>query len=266
MADFVIREYRAGDIPALKAIWAECFGDPETMVEDFYRILPRMGFGLVAEHEGEVAGAAHMIEGMSLENGERIPCAYLYAVGVFERFRGHGMGSALSRGCAELAGKRGARIICTQPAKESLYKWYEDIINTGHRLCRSASELENTEGFAERISAAEYHALRESFLTGTEHMSATKAVIEFEEALCIAYGGGLFKTENGIAAAYIEDGKCHVKELLSSGDKAKEAAAVGFKLGTAGTVLYQAGEDADSYLAYDNDKMSSACIWNVSFD
>lgn len=266
MADFMIREYRAGDIPALKAMWAECFGDPEKMVDDFYRVLPQMGFGLVAELEGEVAGAAHMIEGMSLENGEHIPCAYLYAVGVFESFRGHGMGSALSQGCKELAKKRGAEIICTQPAKKSLYKWYGDIINTKHHLCRRAEELESREGFAERISAAEYHAIRESYLIGTEHMSATLPVIEFEESLCIAYGGALFKTEKGIAAAYLEDGACHVKELLTRGDKLKEAAAVGFKLGASETVLYQAGEAADSYVAFDNDKISPACIWNISFD
>ena len=266
MADFIIREYIAGDIPSLKAMWAECFGDPEMMVDDFYRILPDMGFGLVCELEGEVCGAAHMIEGMSFENNGHIPCAYLYAVGVFERFRGHGMGSALSKGCKELAKKRGAEIICTQPAKKSLYQWYEDIIDTRHRLCRSAVELESSEGFAEKISAEEYHALRESLLTGTEHMSATKAVIEFEEALCFAYGGALFKTENGIAAAYLEEGACHVKELLTKGDMLKEAAAVGFKLGAAETVLYQASDNAESYVAYDNDKMSPGCIWNISFD
>ena len=266
MADFIIREYRAGDIPALKSIWAECFGDPEAMVDDFYRILPEMGFGLVAELQGEVAGAAHMIEGMSIENREHIPCAYLYAVGVLEKFRGHGMGSALSRGCAELAKKRGAEIICTQPAKQSLYKWYETIIGTEFNLCRSIIELKSSEGFAERISAAEYYSQRESLLTGTEHMSAALPVIEFEEALCIAYDGGLFKTENGIAAAYLEDGKCHIKELLTGGDKEREAAAVGFKLGASETVLYQPGGNTHRYVAFDSEKMSGSCIWNISFD
>ena len=97
-------------------------------------------------------------------------------------------------------------------------------------------------------------------------MSASLPVIEFEEALCIAYSGGLFKTEAGIAAAYMEDGKCHIKELLSSGDKMADAAAVGFALGAAKTVVYQPGCEGNSYVAYDNEKMGTGCIWNISFD
>ncbi len=263
MADFIIRECREADYASLKAIWAECFGDPEQMVESFLNILPRMGFGLCAEIEGEVAGAAYMIEGMRIGH---IPCAYLYAVGVFEKFRGHGLGSAISRACKDRAKERGAEIICTQPAKKSLYKWYESIIGTEHRLCRKKTELEAAFGHVERISAEEYFALRESFLEGREHMSASLAVIEFERELCLAYGGDLFKTEKGIAAAYIEDGACHIKELLSSGDRYKEAAAVAAFLETERAVLWEADSRGMDYIAYDSDKMSNNCVWNISFD
>ena len=263
MTDFVIRECREADHASLNAIWAECFGDPEQMVDSFLNILPRMGFGICAETDGEIAGAAYMIEGMRVGSE---PCSYLYAVGVFEKFRGHGLGSAISRACKERAKERGAEIICTQPAQKSLYKWYEDIIGTEHRLCRRKTELEAISAPVERICAEEYFALRESFLDGTEHMSASLAVIEFERELCLAYGGDLFKTEKGIAAAYIEDGKCHVKELLSSGDRCKEAASVAAFLGTEKAVLWEAASDGLDYIAFDSDKMHKNCQWNISFD
>ncbi len=263
MTDFVIRECREADNASLKAIWAECFGDPEQMVDSFLDILPRMGFGLCAEINGEVAGAAYMIEGMRVGSDA---CAYLYAVGVFEKFRGHGLGSAISRACKERAKERGAEIICTQPAQKSLYKWYEDIIGTEHRLCRKKTELEAVHAPVERIAAEEYFAVRESFLEDSEHMSASLAVIEFERELCHAYGGDLFKTENGIAAAYIEDGKCHVKELLSKGNKHEEAAAVAAFLKVEKAVLWEATEEGLDYIAFDSNKMHKNCVWNISFD
>lgn len=263
MTDFVIRECREADRASLKAIWAECFGDPEQMVDSFLNILPRMGFGLCAELEGEIAGAAYMIEGMSVGAA---PCAYLYAVGVLEKFRGHGLGSAISRACKERAKERGAEIICTQPAQKSLYKWYESIIGTKHRLYRRRTQLEAAFGKAESLSAKEYCELRESFLAGREHMKASLAAIEFERELCLAYGGDLFRTEAGIAAAYIEDGACHIKELLTSGNKPEEAAAVAAALETERAVLWEPAEQGSDYIAFDNGKMNKNCVWNISFD
>ena len=263
MTDFVIRECREADHASLKAIWAECFGDPEQMVDSFLNILPRMGFGLCAEIDGEVAGAAYMIEGMRVGSE---PCAYLYAVGVFEKFRGHGLGSAISRACKKRAKERGAEIICTQPAQKTLYKWYESIIGTEYKLCRKKTELEAVSAPVGKISAEEYFALREDFLSGREHMSASLAVVEFERELCRAYGGDLFKTENGIAAAYIEDGKCHIKELLSTGNRHEEAAAVAAFLQVESAVLWEAAEDGLDYIAFDRDKMHKNCQWNISFD
>lgn len=263
MADFVIRECREADFASLKAIWAECFGDPEQMVDSFLEILPRMGFGLCAELEGEVAGAAYMIEGMSY--GER-RCAYLYAVGVLEKFRGHGLGSALSKACKERAKERGAEIICTQPAQKSLYKWYESIIGTKHRLFRKKTELKAAFGAAEILSPAEYSELREKFLSDKEHMKASPAVIEFERELCLAYGGELFRTEKGIAAAYIEDGACHIKELLTAGNKEQEAAALAAFLQTEKAVLWEASSEGIDYIAFDSSIMNKNCVWNISFD
>ena len=266
MTDFEISLYRREDIPALKALWAHCFGDPEEMVDRYFEILPRMGFGLCAYVSGQVAGAAYMIEGMSHVKSEESPCAYLYAVGVFSDYRGKGLGSALSQECKKLAMERGAKIICTQPAKDSLYNWYAEIIGTKHTLFRKTTELKSAAGTTEKISAKEYALLREELLLSTEHMRASEAVIEFQQALCKAFGGDLFRTENGIAAAYIEEGKCYVKELLSRGCPEKEAAAVGYAMNLEDTVLFQASPVGDKYLAFESEQISKNCVWNISFD
>ena len=50
MTDMVVyREYRAEDIPALSALWKECFGDSDGFIRKFFAALPSIGGGAVAE-------------------------------------------------------------------------------------------------------------------------------------------------------------------------------------------------------------------------
>ena len=44
-----INEYRQEDIPSLKRLWTETFGDAPELVDRFFELLPSMGTGLVAE-------------------------------------------------------------------------------------------------------------------------------------------------------------------------------------------------------------------------
>ena len=48
-----INEYRQDDIPSLKRLWMETFGDAPELVDRFFELLPSMGTGLVAEADGE---------------------------------------------------------------------------------------------------------------------------------------------------------------------------------------------------------------------
>ena len=46
MAEMLFREYRSSDIPALTSLWTNIFGDSESLVSAFFRILPETGLKL----------------------------------------------------------------------------------------------------------------------------------------------------------------------------------------------------------------------------
>ena len=48
MSAFEIREYKMWDVPAMRKLWHEVFGDPEELTEIFYLMLPDMGSAVVA--------------------------------------------------------------------------------------------------------------------------------------------------------------------------------------------------------------------------
>lgn len=57
-----INEYRQEDIPSLKRLWTETFGDASELVDRFFELLPSMGTGLVADSGGELLGAAYLLD------------------------------------------------------------------------------------------------------------------------------------------------------------------------------------------------------------
>ena len=78
-----INEYRQEDIPSLKRLWMETFGDAPELVDRFFELLPSMGTGLVAEADGELLGAAYLLDA-ELWSPEKPPVklGYIYAVAV----------------------------------------------------------------------------------------------------------------------------------------------------------------------------------------
>ena len=66
MADFTLREYTPGDVPALSFLWRDVFGDPLSFTAEFYALLPDMGSAVAAEMNGKLIGAAHVLNGFEL--------------------------------------------------------------------------------------------------------------------------------------------------------------------------------------------------------
>ena len=146
MNNCLFREYCPDDLPSLKSLWVRVFGDPPALVDDFFRLLPRMGNCFIAEENGSLLAMASVITGFQLYHPGRAldRCAYLYAVATEEAARGRGLGAAVSRGAAELGRQAGAELLCTLPAEQHLYDWYRDILSLRHvsaRTLRFAAEL-----------------------------------------------------------------------------------------------------------------------------
>ena len=271
MSDAVIREYRGGDIPEMSALWQAVFGDSEGLVNSFLQLLPDMGTAAVAEVNGKIAGAAYAVTGMELvsASGKVQTCGYIYAVAVAPEFRGSGIGRALTERSAELARDRGAEIICTLPAEESLYAWYKTIIGTECALHRQRFEVESAAAApVQSLTAAEYGQRREALLKDRCHLRPSHTTLEFQHRFCEELGGGLYACGGGICAAYIEDGAAVIKELTAPDgtDAASIAASIGAALGTKRAVYYLPAPDGEPYLAAEPGSVPADCVWNITFD
>ena len=213
----MIRPYLPADRGQLIDLWSRVFGDPPDLVESFYDLLPYMGSCCVAAESGKVLGMAHLIHGLTLWQPKQTPvtCGYLYGVAVAEEARGRGLGGELSRGAAELGRAQGAELLCTLPAEESLYRWYERILNLRCRSSRTVYAADALPVGCFRISTAEYGYYREDLLQKTPHVELNNAAMAFQAALCEAYGGGLYRSKDALFCATCEDGVWQFHEVLS---------------------------------------------------
>lgn len=266
MADFTLRETHAEDYAALSALWQRCFGDPPELIEKFFTLLPELGRGVTALYQGRAVGAAYALTGLELLPGNK-SCGYVYAVAVDESCRGLGIGGELSIAAAEAARKAGAEIICTLPAEESLYGWYEKLIGVKYSLRRGKLLCEAAEGECCEISAEEYAVRREELLSGKPHIRFPAAYLEFQRELCKCYGGGFFAVGDGIAAAYPEGDTVMIKELIlpAGAERNAVAAAVAAKLGADFALRYEPAADGERFVACDS-ALPWDCAWDLALD
>lgn len=262
MADFTLRETRAEDYAALSALWQQCFGDPPELIERFFTLLPDLGRRVTALYQGRAVGAAYALAGLELLP-EHKSCGYIYAVAVDESCRGLGIGGALSVAAAEDARQAGAEIICTLPAEESLYDWYEKLIGVKYALHRRERRCKAAAGDCREISAAEYAQRREELLRGRAHIRFPAAYLEFQYELCKCYGGGFFAVGEGIAAAYPEGDTAKICELIGADKTA--AAAVAARLGAAYALSYEPAAAGERFMACDC-SLPWDCVWNLALD
>lgn len=269
MTELTIREYRPEDIPALTRLWMDSFGDSEKLISEFFRLLPDMGTGLVAQQDGKLIGMAYAITGMELLGVEEKPpvCGYIYAVAVDKAHRGLGAGRILSIAAADKAKERGAGIICTLPAEPSLYKWYEEIISVQCALYRRRELVDSAEFEpVMELSSTEYMLWRENMLKDRPHLHLSNPSLEFQRILCREYGGGFYAVGSGIAAAYRDGDMGIIRELICPPqDRLALAASIGSALGTEKLSLFEPCEDGDAYIAASR-PLPSDCLWNLSFD
>ena len=67
------REIRPDDRKALVSLWVRVFGDAPELVEAFLDLLPEMGTGVMAEENGELLGAAYLVDGFTLISPDSAP-------------------------------------------------------------------------------------------------------------------------------------------------------------------------------------------------
>lgn len=258
MADFTLREYEKGDLPALKEIWLSCFDDFEAFVDGVHALLPRLGTAVAAVYQGEVCGGAYILEDMTLpaEEGAR-KLALIYAVGVKRECRRLGMGAALVRKAVSLARARGADFVTILPAQDSLYGWYKSAADFDCCLYRRERLVEAADmGLVSRISPEEYFARRRALLPESPSVEYGESASAMQELLINTYFGGFYACAGAIAAgSSLNDELGVITELLCPVGMDEElfAAAVGFEMGVENVRLLSAGRKGQ-------DKKYIACV------
>ena len=258
----LLRPIAERDIPQLVSLWAGVFGDPPALAEAFLTRLDALGFGWAAVEGERVLGAAYGVDALSLE-GEK--CLYLYAVAVLPEARGRGLGTALSRAVFDTGLSRGAAYRCTEPAEPSLFDWYRRVLGVGPVLYRQRQTLESAPlRRVWTVTPEAYAAARESLLSGRAHIRYDAAALRYEEDNCRLFGGALFASAQGIAAAQVDGGTARIRECLGP-EPEKLAASVGAALGCAKVELLSSADSGEMFLAGDR-PLPPGTVWNLCFD
>lgn len=149
-----------GEVPALRQLWREAFGESEAFLNLFFSAAYDPGRCFVAV-EGGVLGA--MLYWFDCEyRGEKV--AYLYGIATAKSHRGRGLATALMEKAQAHLEKRGYAFSLLVPARESLFRFYGQ---RGYEIVGYLKEMIVTAGKPipiREVTAAEYAQLRRMLL------------------------------------------------------------------------------------------------------
>ena len=276
MAALVIRRSDArDDINGMKKLWAEVFGDPEDLIDDFFATLYAPGRALLALEGNALLGCVYLLPGAALVSGsgERESAVYFYALAVTPTRRGEGIGAALTAQSAALCREAGAAL-CLMPGEESLRAWYAgrsgfaDLSTVQTELY---PVLDNTPEITLRpVSAADYAAKREALLAHTPHAALPEEFFRFQEKLCARSGGALLEIadadgKNGLACVETAGDCAEIKELLFGGDVSRAAGKIALRFGASACRVTRPGAAKDAVMAL-GAKTAPGLWWGPVFD
>ena len=187
------------DIPALKRIWAACFGGEKEYADFYYRTRFRPKETLVWREKGVPVS---MMTLMPLTIAGQAG-AYVYAVATLPGYRGRGLVRKLSAFAENVLRQQGRTFMALVPAEPPLFAFYEKL---GYRTSfyQWEKELSCPEGGRELTSFARCHfgkfaKLREEYFSGFPGGAAhPKRELRYIYRELCRYNGGVF--------TFLEDG------------------------------------------------------------
>ena len=192
MSDF--RPSRREDLPRLRQLWKDCFGDTDAFLDRFFSTAYAPERSAVLTEDARLAGGAYWFDCFLADK----KLAYVYAVAIDPNRQGMGLGTTLMEAIhcrLRTAGYAGVLLV---PGSEGLRRYYERF---GYRTC-SFRPTEVSLPALTPITAEEYAALRRSLLPSNGVVQEAENVA-FLSALADFYRGG-----DSIAALSREDGSC----------------------------------------------------------
>ncbi len=191
---------KPSQIPQLRSLWKEAFGDTDAFLDHFYTIAFSPDRCLCATIDGEVAAMAYWFDCEAY--------AYIYAVATAEKHRGKGISHALMARIHEILTQRGYAGCILVPGEESLRRFYAGM---GYENCGGLEEFDakaTTPLPLRKLGREEYAALRRQYLP---QGGVIQEGINLDFLSCWAT---FYEAPNALAAAVWEEGKLLVLDLL----------------------------------------------------
>lgn len=204
----------SAQIPQLKRLWQQAFGDPMAFIDGFFRT------GFSPERcrcltlDGSVAAALYWFDGE--ENGR---FAYIYAVATEASHRGKGLCRALMENTHRHLAAQGYAGAVLVPAESHLWDYYGSM---GYRPFGSirhfAVQAENPAFSLQEITAESYIALRKDYLSANA-MQEDQAIGFYDT------WGKFYEGKDCLFAAATDGELLYVQEFLGNPDRAPGAVA-----------------------------------------
>ena len=157
----IIKAPKQTDIPALRSLWKDTFGDTDAFLEIFFSTAFSTERSLCACIDSEAVGMLYWFD--CTYEGKKI--AYLYAVATHRDYRGRGICHALMDEVHRLLRELGYSGVILVPAKENLFDFYARL---GYETCAHHTVIHSTAEDAciemRSLSAQEYAELRRQLL------------------------------------------------------------------------------------------------------
>lgn len=206
-------------IPQLRQLWKEAFGDTDAFLDWFYKSAFAPQRCLCVTKSGEVAAAAYWFS-----CGEY---AYVYAVATAKAYQGKGLCHTLMEDIHALLARQGYAGCIVVPGEESLRRFYSDM---GYEDFGGIKEFHCEAGTPlpiRKISTEEFAAMRRQYLP-------EGGVIQENENLTFLSGWAEFFTGKDFLLAAVREGdSLNGLELLGNANAAPGIlAALGVKRGS----------------------------------
>ena len=189
------------DLPALKALWQDCFGDPQEYIALYFDHYWQPERLFVLEAEGAPRAMCAWFE-LELHGA---PAAYFYAVATDPAYQGRGFCRRLMSWAEETLTQAGIRQFLLVPGSESLFRFYAGMGYETAGAIGSVTVTEALPGDVKPLTADAYRQLRLA-LQPENAVDYPGEAVRYQEILCRFSGGGLFA---------LGDCGCAVVEQLS---------------------------------------------------
>ncbi len=216
-----IEHPRPGQLPQLKALWAEAFGDTAAFIDSFFSSAYASSRCMCIWEGSEVIAAAYWLNG-SYEQGK---LAYIYAVATAKKHQGKGLCHKLMAAIHDTLtqqGYAGAVLVPGSPSLSRLYQGMGYAFFGGIEALSCAAAEESTP--LRHLSPMEYVRLRQRFLPegGVRQAEENLRFLSLQARFCAG--------EDFLLAYAMDGGKLLGLELLGN---AKKAPAIVKALGAA---------------------------------